>query len=207
MNAVCAKQFCVVIAHFVLGDYPMAIATVGVFFWLASLICVFVLKLFLEISKRYCANMRAYMPKPMVIALPNFKGRILSGVDCGRGVVVINLAFCETVSWGSDAILVPKIDSGIWGDISRRRVVLEAYRPDPITPGLFQCVSERYKRPEDWGKTYFPGRIEIWPETKEVLVHPCFDTEKWEWPIWASGTLAALFFLIGMVILIVGFFV
>lgn len=70
------------------------------------------------------------------INLSEFSGRVLPAKEVQPGTFLIKRQFGEVKQWGKDAILTVEKLYDIDG------VVLKAWRPDPITFGLFQYAEK-----------------------------------------------------------------
>lgn len=87
------------------------------------------------------------MPEPFVYSLPAFKGRFFWG-KFDNIPNATPASFPEVASWGDDAVLRVRVLKLNPPGVSR--IIIEAVRPDPKTPGLLEVASEYVSFPKVW---------------------------------------------------------
>lgn len=83
-----------------------------------------------------------YLPEPYYIELPKFKGRIVPVERVRINTPQIEDELEVVSTWGEDAILTYQVVFG--------NVVVNAWRPDEKTPGLFRHAGKKFAAPDDW---------------------------------------------------------
>jgi hypothetical protein len=73
-------------------------------------------------------------PKTFVEVLPHFKGRIIMNMVPPRNITGEE-PFFYVEGWKKDAVLHPYVQEGA--------VRIEAFRPDPVTPGFFYRAEKK----------------------------------------------------------------
>ena len=91
--------------------------------------------------------------EPAVFRVPVMHGRIMAKTQFKRaGVPVIERGFTEVEKWGNDAVITYTMD------VTNVRV--DAYRPDPVTAGVFEHAYAEYHPDWQW-LLYAIGNVEI----------------------------------------------
>lgn len=105
------------------------------------------------------------LPVPKEIVLPNFKGRILPLREITPGTFTINKPFAEVESWGKDAIMAFAENGSL---------IIQVWRPDPDTDGVFQYAVKRY--PVSWNNNdvFYVGK-EVIQKGKTLFVSAKID--------------------------------
>lgn len=80
----------------------------------------------------YLASYPPELPEPFVVELPKFEGRVLPDEAVRIGTFSILADFDSVSSWGEDGVMT------YYANSLTKRIVLNAWRPDPKTPGAFE---------------------------------------------------------------------
>lgn len=90
-------------------------------------------------------------PEPAIVKIPDFNGRVLSADVVRANTFSVARPFASTEEWGKEAIMTYELKTG--------SIVFTAWRPDPVTPGIFEYAELKIGQ-QDWPLIYkFAPRI------------------------------------------------